>query len=95
MGLAYDGCFVTSTPYLNRDHSYEFASSVGHPMSDLVGLLVYDGMHVYNIRGTDVVLQVPRDSVNSARKDLIYWIDHMRNNYDFICIYVYIMFSMH
>ncbi len=26
------------------DHGYEFATSVGHLKSDLVGLLVYDGM---------------------------------------------------
>jgi len=48
--------FVTSAPYLNRCHSYGFASSVGHPRTDSVGLLVYDGMRIYP--GHGVVLQV-------------------------------------
>jgi hypothetical protein len=44
MGLGSNGCFVTRVPYLNGGNGYGFTSSVGHPRSDLVGLLVYDGM---------------------------------------------------
>jgi hypothetical protein len=44
IGLAYNGCFVTGAPYLNRGHNYEFANSVGHPRSNSIGLLIYDGI---------------------------------------------------
>jgi hypothetical protein len=37
MSLGSNGCFVTGTPYLNRGHSYGFASSVGHLRLDSVG----------------------------------------------------------
>jgi hypothetical protein len=47
MSLGSNGCFVTHTLCLNGDHAYGFASSVGHPRSDLVRLLVYDGMQTY------------------------------------------------
>jgi hypothetical protein len=38
-------------------------SSAGHPMSDLVGLLVL-WMVAYNDRGIGIVLQVPRNSAS-------------------------------
>lgn len=44
LGIGSNGCYVTDAPCWNRGHSYKFASSVGHPRSDSVGLLVYDGM---------------------------------------------------
>jgi len=47
MGHGSNGCFVTSSPYLNGGHGYNFASNMGHPRSDLVDLLVYDGMRTY------------------------------------------------
>jgi hypothetical protein len=47
MGLGSNGCFVASAPCLNEGHNYSFASSVGHLRSDLVELLVYDGMLTY------------------------------------------------
>jgi hypothetical protein len=47
IGLGSNGCFVTGAPCLNEGHSYGFASSVAHPRSDLVRLLVYDGMHTF------------------------------------------------
>jgi hypothetical protein len=43
-GLGSNGCFVTGSPFINGGHGYGFASSVGHPRSDSVGLLVYDSM---------------------------------------------------
>jgi hypothetical protein len=44
MSLGSNGCFVTGRPCLNGGYGYGFASSMGHPWSDLVRLLVYDGM---------------------------------------------------
>jgi hypothetical protein len=43
-------------------------SGVGHPRSDTVVPLVLC-MVVYNIRGIDVVLQVPWDSTNPTRNE--------------------------
>jgi hypothetical protein len=62
------------------DHSYSFASSVGHPRSVSVGMLLFDVMRTYP--GTDVVLQVPRDNVNPIENGLISWVDHTENSYD-------------
>jgi hypothetical protein len=42
-------------------------NDVGHPKSDLVVPLVLCTV-AYNIWGTGVVLQVPRDSANPTRK---------------------------
>jgi len=47
MGLGSNDCFLTGIPCLNESHSYGFASRLGHLKSDLVGLLVYDGMSTY------------------------------------------------
>jgi hypothetical protein len=42
---------------LNRGHNYEFASSVSHPILDLVRLLVYDDMRI--ISGASVLYYRP------------------------------------
>jgi len=47
IGLRSNGYFVTGTPCLNGGHNYGFASNVGHPRSDSVELLVYDGKRTY------------------------------------------------
>jgi hypothetical protein len=57
MGFGSNSCFVTDAPYLNRGHNYEFASSVSHPILDLVRLLVYDDMRI--ISGASVLYYRP------------------------------------
>jgi hypothetical protein len=47
-GLRSNGYFVTGASYLNGGHGYDFASSVGHPRSGSVRLLVYDSMCAYH-----------------------------------------------
>jgi hypothetical protein len=60
MGLGSCGYFVTGTLGLNITVT-DVISSMGHPRLDSVRLLMMEGnMH---IRGTDVVLQVLRDTV--------------------------------
>jgi hypothetical protein len=49
-------------------HRTYIISGVGHPRSDLVVLLMICSV-AYNIRGTDVVLHVPRDSANSTENE--------------------------
>jgi hypothetical protein len=44
MSLGFNGCVVTSSPFTNEGHSYDFASNVNHPMSDSIRLLIYDSM---------------------------------------------------
>jgi len=39
--------FGIDAPFTNEHHGYSFASSVGHPSSDSVGLLVYDVTRIY------------------------------------------------
>jgi hypothetical protein len=62
--IGSNGCFVTGAPGLDRGHGYGRISSMGQPRSDLVGLLMMDSS--VPIRGTDIVLKVPRDSANPA-----------------------------
>jgi hypothetical protein len=38
--------FVINAPFTNGGHGDGFASSVAHPRSNSVELLVYDGMHI-------------------------------------------------
>jgi hypothetical protein len=45
MDFRYNGCFLADAPCLNGGHSYSFASCMGHPRSNSIVLLVYDGMH--------------------------------------------------
>jgi len=47
MGLGSNGCFVASVLCLNGGHGYGFASSMGHPRSNSVRLLIYEGMRTY------------------------------------------------
>jgi hypothetical protein len=47
IGLGSNGCFVIGAPCFNRGHGYGFASNMGHPRSESVRLLVYDGMRTY------------------------------------------------
>jgi hypothetical protein len=70
MGLGSNNCFVTGTPYLNGGYDYGFTSSVGHPRSDSVGLLVYDSMHTYQghqccITGPSRQYQPCKEGVNN------------------------------
>jgi hypothetical protein len=44
MGFESNGCFVTGVPFTNGGRGYGFDCSVGHPRSDSVELLVYNGM---------------------------------------------------
>jgi hypothetical protein len=69
-------------------------SSVGHPRSDLVRLLMMDG--IVHIQGIGVVLEVPPDSANLARKGLMSWVDNIvwvMNWFSFIRRYI--MFILH
>jgi hypothetical protein len=90
MGLGSNGCFVIAAPCLNGSHDYGFPSSMGHPRSDSIWLLVYDGMHT--IFGAPVVLQVPRDNNNLTWNGLISWVDHMELNYDMIILLQHILY---
>jgi hypothetical protein len=45
MGLRSNGCFTTGAPCLNGVPGYIFASSLDHPRSNSIWLLVYDSMH--------------------------------------------------
>jgi len=44
------------------------------------------------MRGTGIVLQVPRDSVNPVGKGLKSWVDHMELNYDMILLLQHILY---
>jgi hypothetical protein len=84
MGFESNGCFVTNAPCLNRGNSYSFASSIGHPMSNSVGLLVYDDMRTYP--GHLCCITCPSGQRQPARKRLISWVEHMELNYDVILL---------
>jgi hypothetical protein len=47
IGLGFNCYFMIGIPCLNKGYGYSFASSVSHPRSISVGLLVYDGMLTY------------------------------------------------
>jgi hypothetical protein len=47
--------FVTGSSFLNGGHDYIFANSMGHPMSNSVELLVYDGTYTYITDGAPVL----------------------------------------
>jgi hypothetical protein len=76
MGLGFNGCFVTSTPCLNESHGYGFASSMGYSRSDLVGLLVYDGMCIYPRH--QCYITGPFGQHQPAGNELISRVEHMR-----------------
>jgi hypothetical protein len=82
IGLRSNGYLVTSAPCLNKGHSYNFVSSVGHLKSDLVGLLVYDGTCTY--LGHRCCITGPsgqRQAANHAKNELISWVDHVELYY--------------
>jgi hypothetical protein len=67
IGLGFNGCFMAGTVLTGSHYRMDNISSVGHPRSDLIVLLILC-MVTYNIQGTSVLLQVPRDSVNPTEK---------------------------
>jgi hypothetical protein len=77
------------------DYCYGFASSMVHLKSDLVGLLIVDGMWQYS--GHGIVLRVPRDNTNPTKNELRAWINHMELNYDMILLLQHIryLYSIH
>ena len=58
-----NGCFMIGVALTDDHYMTYIICSVGHYRSNSVGLLVL-WMIVYNGRGTDIVLQVPRNSAN-------------------------------
>jgi len=64
----------------------DIISSVGHSKSDLIRLLVMDGMWQY--QSTNIVLWVPRDRANPMKKGLRAYIYHTKEIYDNDFIYV-------
>lgn len=67
--------------HVQMGHHYDFASKMGLPRLDSVRLLVDDD--IQHIQGTDIVLRVPRNSINPTKKGLKALIDHTENNYDY------------
>ena len=65
MGLGFNDCFVTDASLTGDHYRMYIISSVGHPKSDLVGLLVLRTI-AYNGRGTSIVLQVLWNNINLA-----------------------------
>ena len=67
MGLGSNDCFMAGTALTGGHYRTNIINGVGHPRSDsVVSLVLYT--IVNNIRGTGVVLQVLRDSVNTVGK---------------------------
>jgi hypothetical protein len=62
-GIGFNGGFVADIALTGGHYRMDIISRVGHPRSDSVVPLVLCTV-AYNIRGTDVVLQVPWDSAN-------------------------------
>ena len=67
MGLRPNDFFVTGATLMDGHYKMDIISGVGHPRLDLVVPLVLCTI-AYNISGIGIVLQVPRDSVNSVEK---------------------------
>ena len=65
MGLGSNGYFVIGVALTGNHYKLDIISDVGHLRSDSVVPLVLC-MVAYNIWGTSVVLQVPRDNANPA-----------------------------
>jgi hypothetical protein len=85
MSLVSNDSFVTGTPCLNMGHCYIFASSVGRLRSNLVGLLVYDGMRT--ISRTPMLYYRSLGTASTLLgKGLILWVDHLKLNYDMIIL---------
>ena len=66
MGFGSNGYFMADTTLMGDHYRTNIISGVDHPMSNSIVPLVLCTV-VYNIRGTGIVLQVPRDSANHAR----------------------------
>jgi hypothetical protein len=58
MGFGSNSCFVTSASLTSDHYRMYIINSVGHLMSDSVGLLMLWTV-AYNGQGTGIVLQVP------------------------------------
>jgi hypothetical protein len=87
MGLGSNGYFVIGAPCLNGGHGYGFASIVGHPRSDSVGLLVYDGMRTY--QGHRCCITDPPGQRQPCQEGVNILGRLYKTNYD-IYIYIYI-----
>ena len=68
MSLGFSGCFVTVATITGGHYKTYIISGVGHLRSDLVVPLLLWAI-AYNIRGTSVVLQVPRDNVKLVERE--------------------------
>ena len=66
MGLKSNGCFVTNA-WVGHYTTY-IISSVGHPRSNSVRLLVL-WMVAYNDQGTNILLQVTWDGANPVENE--------------------------
>ena len=67
MSFGSNGYFVIGATLMNSHYRADIINGVGYPRSDSVVSLVLC-MVAYNIRGTDVVLQVSRDSANPTEE---------------------------
>jgi hypothetical protein len=63
MGPGSNSCFVTGVALMGGHYRTDIINGIGYPRSDSVLPLVLCTV-AYNIQGTGVVLQVPRDNVN-------------------------------
>ena len=68
IGLRSNCCFVINSALTGNYYRTYIISSVGHLRSNSVGLLVLWTV-AYNIWGTSIVLQVPRDNVNPSKNE--------------------------
>jgi hypothetical protein len=65
MGFGSNGCFMAGAALTDSHYKTNIISGIGHPRSDSVMPLVLC-IVTYNIRGTNVVLKVPRNNANLA-----------------------------
>ena len=94
MGLRSNGYFMVGTALTGNHYRTDIISSVGQPRSNSIVLLVLCTI-MYNIRSTDVVLQILRDSINPTGKRKYHKLNILLNyDYHFISyaciIYLYI-----
>jgi hypothetical protein len=67
MGRGSNGYVVIGVALIGGHYKTYIISGVGHPMSDSVMLLVLWTIG-FNIQGTSIVLQFPRDTTNPTEK---------------------------
>jgi hypothetical protein len=60
--------FVAGVALTGNYYMMDVINDVGHLRLNLIGLLVLRTV-VFNVWGTDIVLQVPLDSVNPAERE--------------------------